>query len=246
VESDVRQVNSAQRYAAFGTLVARHRAPGHENRTVCAISFDLNDTLVDVSGIRDAVLRTCNQLARLHPNFNAARLPKAIREVRQTYWPDVERDWTLGGLSGEAVGLEDWRRTFLSCGYECNEDLAQQTRTIHRRYSRQLVAPFDDVPDVLMRLSASGLILALVTNGAADDQREGLRLLDLERHFATIVISGELGVAKPEPLIFATAVATLRVEPMCIWHVGDNLWTDVAGADGAGLTSVWINRRGRP
>ena len=29
-----------------------------------------------------------------------------------------------------------------------------------------------------------------------------------------------------------------------VWHVGDNLVTDVAGANAAGLTSVWLNRAG--
>jgi FMN phosphatase YigB (HAD superfamily) len=32
--------------------------------------------------------------------------------------------------------------------------------------------------------------------------------------------------------------------PDSVWHVGDSLESDVAGAKGAGLRSVWLNRRG--
>ena len=76
-------------------------------------------------------------------------------------------------------------------------------------------------------------------------QREKLRALGIEHRFAGIVISGDVGVAKPDPAAFATALEALGVVPEGVWHVGDNPEADVAGAR-AGLTSVWLNRTGRP
>ena len=58
------------------------------------------------------------------------------------------------------------------------------------------------------------------------------------------MISAEVGVAKPDARIFEFALRALGVEPENVWHVGDDLNADVAGAKGASLTAVWLNRRG--
>jgi len=61
-----------------------------------------------------------------------------------------------------------------------------------------------------------------------------------------VVISGEVGVAKPDSLVFELALAETVVEPGDVWHIGDNLQTDVAGANAAGLRSIWLNRTQQP
>ena len=43
---------------------------------------------------------------------------------------------------------------------------------------------------------------------------------------------------------FRQVLDELGVEAAEAWHVGDNVKTDVAGALSAGLTAVWLNRRG--
>jgi FMN phosphatase YigB (HAD superfamily) len=87
--------------------------------------------------------------------------------------------------------------------------------------------------------------LALITNGASDTQRGKLRVLGMEHWFEAVVISGEVGIAKPNASVFDLALLQLVVERENVWHVGDSLTTDVAGAKAAGLTAVWINRSGR-
>ena len=66
----------------------------------------------------------------------------------------------------------------------------------------------------------------------------------MEYWFDVVVISGEVGFAKPDASIFRLALNKLPVEPENVWHVGDSLTTDVAGAKAAGLTAVWLNRSG--
>jgi len=104
---------------------------------------------------------------------------------------------------------------------------------------------YPDVHNVLPSLRRRYPI-ALVTNGASDTQRANLRVLGIERDFEAIVISGEVGVAKPDRSIFDMALRELGVEPENVWHIGDDLTTDVAGANAAGLTAAWLNRSGRP
>jgi putative hydrolase of the HAD superfamily len=59
------------------------------------------------------------------------------------------------------------------------------------------------------------------------------------------VISGEVGVAKPSPVIFDIALDRLQLTSADVWHVGDTPSTDVAGAAAAGIHSVWLNRARR-
>ena len=84
--------------------------------------------------------------------------------------------------------------------------------------------------------------LALVTNGAPDVQREKLEGSGLARHFATVVISGALGVGKPEPGIFSAALDGLRVDARDAIVVGDSVERDISGARTAGLRSIWLDR----
>jgi putative hydrolase of the HAD superfamily len=73
-------------------------------------------------------------------------------------------------------------------------------------------------------------------------RRDGLRILGNERQFSTVVISGEVHIAKPDPAVFALAVQKLGLDPQQVWHVGNSLAEDVGGAKSAGVTSVWLNR----
>jgi putative hydrolase of the HAD superfamily len=103
---------------------------------------------------------------------------------------------------------------------------------------------FDDALPCLRALRALGLRLAAVTNAAGDHQRAKLGALGLESAFDAVLISGELGVAKPQRAIFRRACRALGVRPAQAVHVGDRLDTDAQGAQDAGLHGVWLNRSG--
>jgi putative hydrolase of the HAD superfamily len=102
---------------------------------------------------------------------------------------------------------------------------------------------YTEVPDVLARLRAGGARLAVVSNWdvSLHDvlERTGLRpLVD------AVVISAELGVAKPDPAIFRVALERLEAPPDRALHVGDSLEHDVAGARAAGIEAVLVARNG--
>ena len=57
-----------------------------------------------------------------------------------------------------------------------------------------------------------------------------------------IVVSAEAGVAKPAPGIFEVALRRLRCPARKVLFVGDSPETDIAGAHGAGLRAVLVDR----
>jgi HAD superfamily hydrolase (TIGR01549 family) len=206
--------------------------------------LDLDETLLDGRWLERAIRGTCERLAASHSGLDAARLRAANAEVFEAYFPDVEPYWVLGQVDGASVVREAWRRTLAACGTSDDSLLRLASETHHELAAREHRL-FDDAEELLTRAKRAQLPLALITNGASDTQREKLRVLELEPWFGAIVISGELGIAKPDPAGFRQALSKLGVAPADAWHVGDSLSDDVAGALATGMTGIWLNRAGR-
>lgn len=206
---------------------------------VLALSLDLDGTLLDGSRHQVAIRRTCGEVAAVS-GLDPGDLLGANRQVWETYWPEVEDKWTLGAMDGRAVTFEAWRLTLGACGSD-DQALAELATAAHLRYAAQKLRLFDDAA-ALFGLLEPAVSLALISNGASDTQRSALRVLGIEHRFDAVLISGELGVAKPDPSIFCLAVERLGIGAGSAWHVGDSMRTDVAGARAAGLTAVWLNR----
>jgi putative hydrolase of the HAD superfamily len=71
-----------------------------------------------------------------------------------------------------------------------------------------------------------------------------LHSLELNRYFEEIVISCEVGAAKPYVRIFSHAAEALKLSPSEILHVGDDPIADVGGAHSAGFKAVLLDRAG--
>jgi putative hydrolase of the HAD superfamily len=101
--------------------------------------------------------------------------------------------------------------------------------------------------DHLVRSLAGTYRLGLLTNGPSDIQRFKLAGSGLAACFDAVVISGEVGLGKPDPGVFEDVLARLGVEPEAAVMVGDSWERDVLGALGAGITAVWVaGGRARP
>lgn len=102
--------------------------------------------------------------------------------------------------------------------------------------------------DVLAALAArDDLALALVTNGLSEVQRARIARLGLDAYFDAIVVSAEVGVAKPAPAIFDLALAGLGDPPRTgAVMIGDSFTSDLRGARGSGIATCWYNPHGKP
>lgn len=103
---------------------------------------------------------------------------------------------------------------------------------------------FEDVPPVLERLGAAGLVLGVVSNFEEWLERLLEELGVLER-FSVRVVSGIEGLEKPDPRIFLLATERAGVRPEESVYVGDNPEFDVGPAAAVGMRPVLIDRRGR-
>lgn len=159
-----------------------------------------------------------------------------------------------GAFSGDGAPLKalaQWAATFRSeCWFRALADAGINDRALAEELAARFMQErgvchivFPEVEEVLKALQQH-YQLALLTNGAADMQREKIAGSRLEPYLKTIVISGEVGIGKPDPQIFRRALAPLAVQPAQAVMVGDSLFRDISGAQQTGIKAIWINRCG--
>jgi putative hydrolase of the HAD superfamily len=83
--------------------------------------------------------------------------------------------------------------------------------------------------------------LHIITNGFKEVQHLKISNSGLKHFFTHIHISEEIGFKKPDPEIFNYAVRMAKVAPEECIMIGDNLETDIAGAENAGIVPVYFN-----
>lgn len=100
---------------------------------------------------------------------------------------------------------------------------------------------YPETMDVLSRLRAAGLSLAIVSNFDAR-LLSICRGLQLDTRVDVIVYSAAIGVSKPDPGIFRYTLDRIGTPARATVHVGDSLREDVIGARAAGLHAVHLRR----
>lgn len=105
-------------------------------------------------------------------------------------------------------------------------------------------ALFDDVPGAMDALEARGMRLGIVSNFEAWLE-DLLERLGVRERFPVRVISGIVGVEKPDERIFTLALEQIGMSAADVVYVGDNPEFDVEPAAALGMTPVLIDRRNR-
>jgi putative hydrolase of the HAD superfamily len=105
-------------------------------------------------------------------------------------------------------------------------------------------ALFEDVTPALDELAGSGAVLGIVSNYETWLQELLVRLGVADR-FPVLVISGQVGIEKPDPRIYRLGLERAGVEASDAAYVGDNPEFDVDPLRALGVTAILIDRRGR-
>ena len=217
-----------------GSTAAAHRStrvggPEHQPVTIHAVCLDIDDTLVDFTATARRAL--CDMIGR----------DDMLLKWQRTTDEHVAKV-VAGDLAYEDMHEARTKAFMADLGALLDDELVadlEQRRCTQLRTTWRL---FEDTLPCLDWLRAAGLKLAAVTNASGAHQRTKLERLGISRFFDTVLIAGELGAAKPDPVIFHTACSRMDVAPDQTLHVGDLLEADALGARNAGLHGVWLNR----
>lgn len=209
-----------------------------------AIFFDIDETLLDDDKcMREAVARTCVTLGKRYPQINPIQLEDTYLNISNQWWTNsssVPRASESGSSSGRDIRIEVWGKALLSYGLQ-HQNLAIEVADLYSKERRATYKPFPEAYDILSILRRT-FNLGIISNGPISTQREKLQIIGLGHFFDVIVVSGELGIGKPEPGIFLKALELMGVTPNEALYVGDSLTLDVLGAQNVGMYAIWINR----
>lgn len=213
------------------------------------MAFDLDGTLLDHDGAEYAAL------AKLYPTLvagdGAARRWLAFPDFAAAWHDAAERGWQRY-VSGELTFAEhrSWRVQRVMALQEGSGDggtplTEQEVSGIFASYLALYEESWSLYPDVIPCLDAlAAYPLGLITNGDGAQQRQKLDQMGIAERFCSVVISGDIGIAKPEREIFERSAAELGLQPSELLFIGDNPENDVYGATQAGWQAIWLNRAG--
>lgn len=91
-------------------------------------------------------------------------------------------------------------------------------------------------------LHASGMVTMMISNMSTATYRTIVEGRDWTRHFDHLIISGQLGINKPDPRIFEHAVSVSGVPAASILFF-DDMQANVLGAKAAGMRSLLVPSR---
>ncbi len=212
------------------------------NGQVKAIFFDLDGTLADDGdSISDALAKACGAVCRRWPELDATALAVAYRQISDVAWGDYDQH--LRHLSSpEAMLAAVWHQTLALRGLR-DPTVEQEAAETYWQHRLRTCQPYPDALPVLQDL-AGRFHLSVLTNGASAMQRAKLAATGLTPFFQQVFVGGEFARGKPDRAIFQAALQAAGCRPDQAMHVGDSLTHDIAGAQGVGIHSVWLNRRG--
>jgi putative hydrolase of the HAD superfamily len=199
---------------------------------VRAVTFDCWATLIRDRDMQAATARREEAITRIL-GVDADRAAVLLREAWQrhhdawtrisTFGPGRMAAYCVEETGGDEVALEALTREF--------EEATLATG----------VEAVDGAVDTLRALEAVGIRRGLVCDTGITPGRvvrEMLGDLGIHPHLEVLCFSDEVGVPKPDPGIFAKALAELGAKPEEAVHVGDLRRTDIAGARASGMRAV--------
>lgn len=200
------------------------------------IWFDLDDTLYDFSGSSLIALTRLYELYDLGAYFDSCeRWIQDYHAVNHRLWDAYGRneidqktlrhDRFYLPLTGAGMDLAEAERLTLLFDTLYLALLAQTGKTIPGAHR------------LLSALRAAGFKIGILSNGFKSVQPAKLKSSRLDTLIDCMILSDDIGINKPDRRLFDYAASTVGVDASQCLMIGDNMSTDIAGADNAGWHS---------
>lgn len=207
---------------------------------VDAVLFDLDDTLHDDTGAYHGAADEVAREIAIEHGIDALELKAAYVAQAEHFWQRLSSESLRTQMGVLRTAL--WRDALAQVGMD-DELLASRSAQRYHRYRTRRFAIFPGARELLVDLRAHDIMLGLLTNGFAETHRERIAVLGLADCFDAMFLADEVGMLKPDPLLFAHACMKLGSNPAHTIMVGDRYDRDIVGAIEAGLRTIWINVR---
>ncbi len=193
--------------------------------------FDADGTLLDYDQSEKFALleafKAFNQ--EFYPNY----LDK-YREINAKLWTELEN----GTITSERLRVK--RFEILFNDLNLNIDPGNfSTKYLDALGQSSFV--IDGTYELMTKLNGDAK-LAIITNGIKKTQYNRLNKSKLDKHFEHIIVSEEVGAAKPDELFFEYTLNKINFHNKKeILIIGDSLKSDMLGGNLANIDTCWFN-----
>lgn len=197
-----------------------------------AIFFDADDTLFDYVAAEKAAFGLTAEAFGLGDRLEEAHA--LYRAHNHDVWRELER----GEITQDELKIDRFRRLLRAMNVDESPAAAMSPFYLDRLSEQTQLLQGAEETVLAMR---ERYTLVLVTNGLTTVQRRRFAAAPITSHFDLILISEELGVAKPDPAIFIPAMEKFGLRSEDVLMVGDSTSSDMPAALNAGMDFCWIN-----
>jgi 2-haloacid dehalogenase len=198
--------------------------------------FDADGTLFDYETAEAQAL--ADNFAHHGLDFQPAH-GERYQAINHRFWQRFEQGLT----TAEELHTGRFQALFGEFGIKYDADFFANTYLAQLGQQAQLIA---GAAELIAELHGR-YHLTLITNGLANVQYPRLQKSGLAGYFEAIIVSDEIGAAKPDPAIFDVTFERLqRPSKETVLIIGDSLTSDMAGGRSYGIDTCWYNPSGRP
>lgn len=210
------------------------------NSKISCLLFDFDNTLVDFSGAAKSAL--WDSFKDVGVNCTE-EIYSIYQVVNHEHWQAFEQ----GKLDAKNLRHRRFEALFRQIDTPDLDPYSFSKEFLQHLIMNSLA--YEGVKDLLDRLKED-YVLGLVTNGLKEVQRPRLHRLNMTHYFDSIIVSDEIGVAKPQEEFFTYAYDSLpkSFEKDEIMIIGDSQNSDILGGNNFGIKTCWIShgREGNP
>lgn len=206
------------------------------------IFFDLDHTLWDFEKNSSEAITELFDVFNLHEKINS--LPKFLSEyqrINALYWRQYDR----GEIDKQTVRYGRFYDIFSTYQIDDHKELAVKFADEYLLLAPTKKNTFPYTHEILTYLKPK-YKLHLITNGFKEVQSTKMRMTNLKPYFEIIICSEDVGVNKPNPKIFITALEKAHAIASESLMIGDNFEADILGAQNVGIKTIHFNPKKEP
>lgn len=193
--------------------------------------FDLDGTLFDYDSAETMALK---QTFLFFTHSYKEEYLTHYRDINKTVWDDFEQ----GKISIKRLKVKRYELLLNKLKIEADPLSFGEKYLHYLSLEAQLLPGAED----LLQTLYGKVNLILMTNGIKEVQRSRLKHSTIAPLFSDIIISDEVGVAKPSKEIFEIAMRHIaKPEKKKILMIGDNLSSDIKGGADFAIRTCWYN-----
>lgn len=192
------------------------------------IIFDADDTLFHFDNFAGLV----HMMAKYDVTFSESDF-KEYQSINKPLWVEYQNQ-TITAEQLQTRRFQSWANRLSIPAKQLNHEFLESMA--------EICQALPGAKELVEYLESRHVQMAIITNGFTQLQTVRLERTGFHRYFSPVVISEQLGIAKPNRAIFDHTLGLMNnPDRSKVLMIGDTLASDILGGINADLDTCWLN-----